>query len=339
VPLATIGLLTTALFVTHFVVQLPAGRAIDRFGARRVGLASLAAIVLGSLIALAAPSLAVALLGRVVTGLGSGAGFIAGLDLIRAAGGGATMQGLYGGASIAGGGIALAVVPQLYGPLGWRAPYWTALGLALAVAAVLAAIPVAARGPTHAGVRAGILRERRLYPLGALHAACFGLSVIAGNWIVTLLERQGHSARDAGLAGSLVLFAGIVSRPAGGWLVRRAPERTRALVGASLLTAAAGALLLAAAPPLPVSALAAAVLGLATGIPFAPVFSAAQRVRPDAPAAAVALSNGVAVLAIIVGTPLAGLAFGLPGDGRIAFVAIGAAAAAALLALRQARTL
>jgi hypothetical protein len=47
--------------------------------------------------------------------------------------------------------------------------------------------------------------------------------------------------------------------------------------------------------------------------------------------------NACAVLTILVGTPLAGLAFELPGDGRIAFAAIAALAAAALLALRTAR--
>jgi MFS family permease len=38
VSLAAIGLLTTALFVTHLAAQIPAGRAIDRVVARRVGL-------------------------------------------------------------------------------------------------------------------------------------------------------------------------------------------------------------------------------------------------------------------------------------------------------------
>jgi hypothetical protein len=36
------------------------------------------------------------------------------------------------------------------------------------------------------------------------------------------------------------------------------------------------------------------------------------------------------VLAVLVGTPLAGLAFDLPGDGAAAFVAVGVLALAAL---------
>ena len=74
----------------------------------------------------------------------------------------------------------------------------------------------------------------------------------------------------------------------------------------------------------------ALALGLAAGFPFAVIFETVQRRRPDAPGAAVALVNGCAVLAILVGTPLAGLAFDLPGDGAVAFAAIGVLAAAAL---------
>jgi len=79
------------------------------------------------------------------------------------------------------------------------------------------------------------------------------------------------------------------------------------------------------------------VLGLTAGLPFAVIFAAAQRIRPDAPAAAIALVNACAVLTILVGTPLAGLTFELGGDGQVAFAAIAALAAATLLSLRAAR--
>ena len=154
--------------------------------------------------------------------------------------------------------------------------------------------------------------------------------MIAGNWVVTLLEREGASAAEAGVLGGLVLLAGIVTRPLGGALARRAGRGRRELVSGSLVAASAGAFLLAAGGPLWVSGLGALALGLAAGLPFAAIFDAAQRTRPDAPGAAVALVNGCAVLTILVGTPLAGLAFELPSDGTIAFAAIGALAAAAL---------
>ena len=224
------------------------------------------------------------------------------------------------------------IVPTLTDAAGWRAPYWSA-----AVLALLAAIPTAAATGLqpfgHAGER--VVRDPRLLPLSVLQAATFGLAVIAANWVVPLLERQGASSAAAGVAGGLILFAGILTRPAGGVLARTV--RARRLVAVALLGGAAGSAALAVGGTLGLSAAGALVLGLSAGLPFATVFVAAQHVRPDAPGAAVALVNGVAVLTILVGIPLAGLAFELPGDGRLAFAAIAVLSASALLALRGAR--
>ncbi len=341
VSLAAVGLLTTALFVTHLVVQIPGGLLIDRLGARRIGVAALLVVAAGNAVALSSPVLGIGLGARTLIGLGTGAGFVAGLDLVRAGGGGPAWQGAYGGATMAGGGLALMVVPQLVGSLGWRAPFWTGLALALlSVLPVLAAsrtAHAAARG-THAVLPGrSVFFDRRLWPLGAVQTATFGLSVVAGNWIVTLLEHQGHGRSVAGVVGGLVLFAGIVTRPAGGLLVRRAPERAWTLVSVSLVAGSIGMLVLAAAPPLWLAGVAALVAGLAAGLPFAPVFAMTLHHRPDAPAAAVGFVNGCAVLVVLVCTPLAGLTFGLPGDGRLAFLAIGLLWATALLAVSRAR--
>jgi hypothetical protein len=61
ISLGAVGFLTTALFLTHFAAQIPGGRIVDRLGARRVGFVSLALIVVGNLVALAAPSFPLAL--------------------------------------------------------------------------------------------------------------------------------------------------------------------------------------------------------------------------------------------------------------------------------------
>ena len=332
VSLAAIGLLTTALFVTHLAVQLPAGRGADRLGARTVALWAIASTLVGCALLLAGDSYWLALIGRAFAGAGSGAGFVAGLDLVRSGGGGSFVQGLYGGATMAGGGLALMIVPALTEATGWRAPYWSA-----ALLAVAAAVPVAVTGELprigHAAER--VVRDRRLLPLGVLQASSFGLAVVAGNWVVPLLDRQGASAGAAGLAGGLVLFAGIVTRPGGGWLVGRA--RPKPVVASALVGVSVGAALLAVGGPLWLSTGGALLLGLGAGVPFAIVFAATQRLRPDAPGAAVSAVNAAAVLAILVGTPLAGLAFELPGGGRLAFLTIAVLAATALTALRSAR--
>jgi hypothetical protein len=75
------------------------------------------------------------------------------------------------------------------------------------------------------------------------------------------------------------------------------------------------------------------VCGLAAGLPFAAAFTGAAAARPDAPGAAVGLVNGSAGLVILALTPLVGLTFSLPGDGRIGFAVLAvlwAAAAAAI---------
>jgi len=288
--------------------------------------------VVGNGILLLDAGFGVALVARAIVGLGSGAAFVSGLDLVRAGGGGTALQGLYGGATMTGGGLALMIVPPLTDATSWRAAYWTA-----ALLAVLAAIPtLLATGLPRIG-HAGdwVLRDRELLPIGLLQAATFGLAVVAGNWAVPLLERQGASSTAAGLAGGLILFVGIVTRPAGGILAGRV--NARLVVGAALVGTSAGALLLALAVSYPVSAIGAFVLGLMAGLPFAVIFAAAQRRRPDAPGAAIALVNACAVLTILVGTPLAGLTFELPSDGRVAFAAVAVLAAAALLPLRTAR--
>jgi MFS family permease len=334
VSLAAVGLLTTALFVTHLTAQLPAGMWSDQYGSRAVALGACIAAMAGNLILLQGADYGLATLGRLVVGLGSGARFVAGFDLVRAGGGGTVLQGAFGGATMAGGGLALMVLPALTDATSWRAPYWTALLLAL-----VAALPVYAAGGLRPVGRAarGVLRDRSLLPVGVLHAATFGLAVIAGNWVVTLLERDGASPGTAGVLGGLVLLAGILTRPIGGALARRAGPVRRQLVAGSLVAASAGAILLAASGPLWVAGIGALALGLAAGLPFAAIFDAAQRIRPDAPGAAIALVNACGVLTILIGTPLAGLAFDVPGEGAVAFAVIGALVATSLLALPRAR--
>jgi MFS family permease len=340
VGLATIGLFTTALFTTHLIAQIPGGRASDHFGARRAGLLALAVIAVFSSVSMVAPVVWLAIVTRALTGFGTGVSFIAGSAYVRAVGGSPAAQGLFGGVGLAAGGFALAVVPQAERFLGWRAPYATAVAVALLGLALLGAAPADRRRTAPAGLRIGVLFDRSLYRLAILYAASLGLSVTVGNWVVTLLDRHGGLSKGAaGAVGSLTLALGIVTRPLGGWILREHPPWARFAVGASLAGGAVGTLLLAVAQPPLVAALGAALVGIAAGIPFAPSFTGAALLRPDAPAAAVGLVNGAAAAVILAGTPLLGLSFGLPGDGRAGFVVVAALWLVALLALPSARQL
>jgi NNP family nitrate/nitrite transporter-like MFS transporter len=187
---------------------------------------------------------------------------------------------------------------------------------------------------------AGVLRERRLYRLAVLYAASLGLSIVVGNWVVTLLHRHGGlSESTAGLVGALTLVLGVATRPLGGWILHERPERIRGAVAASLVAGALGTVALAVSRPVGIAVLGAALIGLAAGIPFAPSFTGAALTRPDAPAAAVGFVNGAAAFVTLVGTPLIGLTFSIPGDGRLGFAIIAACWMVALVLLPSAAQL
>jgi len=339
VSLAVVGVFTTALFVMHAAMQIPAGRLADRLGARRIGMAGLAVVAGCSAGALAAPSPALAIVLRTLTGIGTAVCFVGGSDYVRAAGGTPFAQGVFGAAGVGGGGLALAIVPQVERALDWRAAYVTALAVAVVGALVLVAGPRdPARVRTAHGDAARLWHDPRLWRLGIVHAASFGLSVLIGDWVVTLLERAGGlSSGIAGAVGSLTLLLGIVTRPFGGALARRRPERVAVYVGWSLVAGAIGAAVLVAAEPLALALAASAVVGLAAGIPFAYVFSGAAAARPDAPAAAIGFVNMLAAAVVLVGNPLLGLGFSAPGEGRIGFVVVAVLWLAALAAVPRAR--
>src|SRR5918999_459738 len=340
VGLATIGLLTTAMVVTHLAVQIPGGRAGARFGPARAGALALVVLSAGNAMALAGPEAGLAVAARAIVGVGTGLAFISGSALVRESGGGPVAQGVFGGVSLAPGGLALAVVPQLEEALGWRAPYWTSLALALAVlVAVLVLAPAAAEAEGRARSRAAVVGDRGLWPLAILYSASYGLGLVLANWVVELLQRHGDMSDGAAAAvGALTLVLVVVSRPLGGWILEAHPRRTRTVVAASLVAGPARTLAPVAADPAWLAALGALLVGLGAGIPFSPAFTGPAASRPDAPAAAVGFVNTAANLVVLAGTPLVGLGFSLPGDGRLGFAVLALlwAGALALLPSRSA---
>ncbi len=252
-------------------------------------------------------------------------------------------QGIYGGVALGGGGLALAIVPAAAAWIGWRAPFATAILLALGGLTLLAFGPPdepRRRPAREAHVPTGVLRDARLYKLAVLFSCSLGLTVVLGTWVATLLQREGGMSRGAaGAIAALTLVLGVASRPLGGWILHTRPERVRVAVGASLVAGALGSLAVAAATPPALAVLGAMLIGVAAGIPFAPAFEGAASLRPDAQAAAVGFVNGAASMVILVGTPLLGLAFSLPGGGKGGFAAVALLWALALLLLPSAHAL
>src|SRR3954453_23272744 len=137
VGLAVMGAFVTVQFVMHMLMQVPGGRAADRWGAKTSALLGMGLVVLGNAISLPAPQPALAFAGRAVVGIGTGFAFVGGSDYIRVRGGGALLQGMYGGGPVLPAGIAIVVVPAMTGLLGWRSGYITAIVVCVVCAALL----------------------------------------------------------------------------------------------------------------------------------------------------------------------------------------------------------
>jgi MFS family permease len=81
--LTVIGLLTAVMFFAELAVMLPGGRAIDRYGAKRVGSAAVLLSLVGNLLLLTTSSALLALALRAFVGLGVGLGFLAGAIYVQ----------------------------------------------------------------------------------------------------------------------------------------------------------------------------------------------------------------------------------------------------------------
>jgi MFS family permease len=341
VGLATVGLLTTAMVTTHLAIQIPGGKASDRFGPARAGAVALLVLSAGNALALAGPEAGLAVAARAMVGVGTGLAFISGSALVRESGGSPLAQGVFGGVSLAPGGLALAVVPQLEDVLGWRAPYWTALGLALAVLVTVLALGVGVRpmGLTRTADAPGVLGDPRLYRFAILYMASYGIGLVLANWVVELLQRHSDLSDGAAAAvGALTLVLVVLSRPLGGWILDAHPGLTSQALVASIVGGTAGTLALIVADPAWLAVVGALLVGIGAGIPFSPAFTGAAVARPDAPAAAVGLVNTAANLVVLVGTPLVGLSFSLGGEGRLGFAALAVLWLAALGVVSRPRT-
>src|ERR687895_184659 len=152
VGLATIGLLTTAMVMTHLAIQIPGGKASDRFGPARAGALGLVVLMAGNALALTGPEAGLAVAARAIVGVGTGLAFISGSALVRESGGGPLAQGV----------VVLAAVLAL--GVGVRP-----MGLTLTADGGLT--PQAERP-------AGVVGDRSLYRFAVLYSASYGIGVV-----------------------------------------------------------------------------------------------------------------------------------------------------------------
>ena len=323
------GLLSTAFFVTLAIACVPAGMLIDRLGPTGVGTAGLVAVFASNLALGYARHFPDLLLVKVVGGLGCGLAFVAGMRYAALVVPPARVHralGLYGGFVQLGGGTSLYLIPLLTSLVGWRRAFVISSGLiALATVAWLALAP-RVRPSLAAAPLTEAVRSPKVWALGLVHTATFGLAVLIGIWVTTFLVHDfGLSLVSAGAAGSAILALGVLSRPLGGLVVDRGLLGARAVMRLTVLSGALGLLALAwPGRPLIVAAVAIVVLGVAFNAPYAAVMHTTGAILPRAPGAAVGLVSGVGVLGISIGAPVVGALFGLTGGFSLPFGALAA---------------
>lgn len=329
------GLLSTAFFVTLAVACVPAGMLCDRLGPTGVGTAGLVAVFASNLALGYARDFPDLLLIKVVGGLGCGLAFVAGMRYAALVVPPARVPralGLYGGFVQLGGGTSLYLIPLLASHVGWRRAFViSSVLIALATAGWLALAP-RVRPTLAAAPLTEAVRSTKVWTLGLVHTATFGLAVLIGIWVTTFLVHDfGLSLVSAGAAGSAILALGVLSRPLGGLVVDRGLLGARAVMRLTVLSGALGLAALAwPGRPLLVAAAAIVALGVAFNAPYAAVMHTTGAVLPRAPGAAVGLVSGVGVLGISIGAPAVGALFAATGGFSLPF---GVLAAFSLLVL------
>jgi nitrate/nitrite transporter NarK len=333
------GLLSTAFFVALALACVPAGILSDRFGPTRVGTTGLALVFASNLALGYARHFPDLVAIKLVGGLGCGVAFIAGMRYATLVVEPARVHqalGLYGGFVQLGGGTSLYLIPLLSSLLGWRRALVASAGLVALSTIAWLALALGARPRLAAAPLTAAVRSRKVWALGLVHTATFGLAVLVGIWVTTFLVHDLRlSLVSAGTAGSAILALGVISRPLGGLLIDRHVLGDRAVMKLTVLAGAAGLLLLAwPGRSLAVAALAIGALGVALNAPYAAVMNISAVALPQAPGAAVGLVSAVALLGISAAAPAVGAVFSSAGSFSLPFGSLAAFSLLVFWALR-----
>ena len=332
---AQAGLLTSAIFFTHALMQIPGGLLADKLGGKRVMLAGLMIITLGNFLMADATGYIMLLACKFFIGFGTGITFIAGARFLAQTASAhelAKHQGWYGASILMGSGFVIFAIPQLAGIFHWSGAFAITAGIAF-VAAVCLFLGAPDPAPVpHPPIQFNsLLKNPDLWKLGFLQMASFGLVIVIGSWINELLKLNvGMNAKEAGAVGSIVLLLGIFTRLYGAKLMQHFGFRN--LVTGSMLLNVAGCLILSF-PETNLAAVIVAILflGIGCGLPFAGIFTKAGLLFPGRAGAAMGLVNMLGIIMILVGAPLLGMLADITGNFRIAFLALGAFAALGVL--------
>lgn len=221
-----ISVLMSALLWPHAAMQLPAGMITDRLGTRRTQLLSLACMCIGNAVPAISPVLGWGIGGRMITGLGTGMGWLATLKLLAiwAPGGRAgAYQAFFAGFFSLGSILAYLLIPVIV-RAGWQWVFLTPAILCLPLLALVPALRIAPlpSAPHFLPLRR-ILGIRSAWILGIYHALSYGSMLSLGNWVPSLLAEvsRHRTATQLAWGGALVMLVSGLSRLLGGLVIFR----------------------------------------------------------------------------------------------------------------------
>lgn len=276
----SLGVLSSAFFVSFAAAQLPVGAVIDRFGAKRAMLGSLSLAVAGAVLFAYAETFAWLTVARILMGLGCSTFYVAPLAIYARRFSGdrfARLVGLQLGIGSLGALLATAPFAYVAAAFGWRVGFWVAAALAVAVGVVVAwvvprqDVDGIAAPPSVVGSFLGFAEAFRtpgVWPLFAMNLATYSSFVtVLALWGGPLLaDLHGLDVRARGHVLLGMATSQIVAVLAWGAMDRRFRTRKRPVVLGALLTSAT-LLVLAATATGSIWQVAAllALLGITTG--------------------------------------------------------------------------
>lgn len=247
------GVLASTYYYVYFFLQAPAGMVVDRYGPRLILSAGAAVVAIGCVIFGSAKLMLVAVLGRILMGLGASFAFVGCLNLIskwfpmrRFA----FMTGIVEMVGMAGAIIGNLWIASVVEKLGWRTCMMAA-GILAAVITIF--LIVAVRNAPRRKTPQTVLSQMDLWqgvkrllvqPVVWINGLYCGLlfsviTVFAALWGIPFLQQAHHITLFQSTAVMSVLYFGTgIGSPIAGWIDARTYCRRFLCVGGALGAAA-----------------------------------------------------------------------------------------------------
>jgi MFS family permease len=220
-----ISVLISALLWSHALMQIPGGLIADRLGMERTLLLGLIFMALGNLMPAAMPSLHLAIVSRVVTGIGTGLTFVTTLKFVakHSPGGRAGIyQSFFAGIFSLGNVLVYYLLSRAF-HLSWQWIYLIPGLFCLSILILWMALGLESRAlPTSGPLPLGqIARIRAGWILGLYHAISWGTVISLGNWIPSLLAEfwTDSTATQLAWGAMLVMLISGLGRISGGFIL------------------------------------------------------------------------------------------------------------------------